>query len=275
MTPTATGRQRPSTRLRGTVFCLLGVIIVSALAGCGTTGPNAAIAKQLAQPTATRSSGSIIDQAVPPIVLRNPSPDQLDVSLSVTIDQQISDAQPQIEVGLGFESQRKTVQFSGDERVSCDGATVDLKNQYAIFEIFRAPAAQAIGKTVHCDYTAGGTTAGFSLEIPQAPMILSPKAGSQIVRNQHTIVTFQCDPGTCSMLGVVALAPSSPSLKNIATLGVPGPMQADINTSIFAPGEGSLALTASLTPHVVSTGTPFKSVRAFGSVTVSSKVTWV
>jgi hypothetical protein len=275
MSHLAPGRKMSYAGLQGTFLCLLGVIIVSALAGCGTTAPNAGTGKHPAQPTATLSSVSISDQAVPPIVLRNPSPDQLDVTLSVTIDQQIGDAQPQIEVGLGFESQGKTVQFSGDEHVSCDGATVDLKNRYAIFQVFRAPATQVVGKTVHCDYTVSGTTAGFSLEIPQAPMILSPKAGSQVVRNQHTIVTFQCDPATCTMIGVVALAPSSPSPKNIAKLGVPGPMQAEINTAIFAPGEGSLALTTSLTPHVATTGAAFKSVRAFGSVTVSSKVTWV
>lgn len=275
MTRRSPGRQGPYARLHGAVLCLLGVIVASGLAGCGATSPNVDHGKHPAPPTATSGTSSTGDRAVPPIVLRNPAPDQLDIMLSVTIDQQISDAQPQIDVGLGFESQGKTVVFAGDERLTCDNASVDLKSNYAIFEIFRAPATQAVGKTVHCDYTVGGTIAGFSLEIPLAPMILSPKAGSQVVRNQQTIVTYQCDPATCAMLGVVALAPSSPSPKNIATLGVPGPMQAEINTAIFAPGEGSLALTATLTPHVTSTGAAFKSVRAFGSVTVLSKVTWV
>lgn len=275
MTRWSPGRQGSYARLHGAVLCLFGVIVVSGLAGCGTTLQKVASGKHPAQPTVAAGSSSVSDHAVPPIVLRNPAPDQLDIMLSVTIDQQISDAQPQIDVGLGFDSQGKTVVFAGDERLSCDNVIIDLKSQYAIFDIFRAPATEAVGKTVHCDYTASGTTAGFSLEIPQAPMILSPKAGSQVVRSQHTIVTYQCDPATCAMLGVVALAPSSPSPKNIAMLGVPGPMQAEINTAIFAPGEGSLALTATLTPHVTSTGAAFKSVRTFGSVTVLSKVTWV
>lgn len=55
------------------------------LAGCGATvadGPGG-------PPTGTPSytaSGSSVDRAVPPVILHNPAPDTLDVSMYVTFD---------------------------------------------------------------------------------------------------------------------------------------------------------------------------------------------
>ncbi len=205
-------------------------------------------------------------------VLRNPAPSVLDVTMSVTFDRRAEDADTLVDVELAFLSGEHAVQFAGDERVTCDGVDLALKNRAADFQVFHGSAAQAAGATIHCDYAAGGSAASVSLQIPPAPEITFPQVGAQVVRSAQTHVTYRCDPATCAELGVVAFAPSSP--KAIARLNTPGPLQATVDTSGFAPGPGSLALTASLSPHLTETGAPFKSMRAGGSATAVVTVTW-
>jgi hypothetical protein len=249
-------------------------LLIGGLSGCGAAGIDAAGGDHLASTSVSQGSASISDHAVPLILMHDPAPSLLDVSLSVSITQQSSDAEPRIAVGLGFDSGGKGVQFAGDERVSCAGVALALKNRAATFEVFDAPASQATGTVLHCEYTAGTMNAGIALEIPQAPAIISPAAGAHVPRSSRTIVTYHVDPATSSAPGIVALAPSSPSPKALARVNVPRPMQAVVDTSGFAPGQGTLALTTTLSPRVTSTGAAFKSVRADGTAMVGVAVTW-
>jgi hypothetical protein len=210
------------------------------------------------------------------VVLRNPSPDTLDISLSLTFDQPIGDTQPMVEVGLGFASGDHTIQFAGDERVTCDGANLPLKDRAAVFQVLRAPAVQEAGKTVHCEYAAGGAVADISLRIPTAPAITSPRAYANVTRSAETLVTYQYDAATGTVLGIVALgSPASSMPKAIARLNTPSPVHAIVDTSRFALGSGSLALTMNLNPHIATTGVPFKFADAFGTATVLVAVTWI
>lgn len=174
-----------------------------------------------------------------------------------------------------FISGGQSVQFAGDERVTCDGRDLSLKNRAAVFQVLRAPAARVAGTTVTCAYSAGGVVTDVTLQIPSAPAITSPQEGAQVVRSAQTLVAYHADPATATMLGVVALASSSPSPKVLARLNTPGPLQAMVATTGFAPGPGSLVLSASLTPRIAQTGVSFKSESAFGNATAAVAVTWI
>ena len=96
------------------------ILLALVVAGCGATATEvpggASSAPTNAGTPAVFSSGSTGDRVIPPVVLRNPSPGTLDISLSLTFDQPIGDTQPMVEVGLGFASGDHTIQFAGDER---------------------------------------------------------------------------------------------------------------------------------------------------------------
>ena len=251
------------------------LLLALTMAGCTATMTDPPGGFHPTNTAAPAGQESQADQAVTPVVLRNPVPGVLDVSLVVTFDQESGDTQPMIEVGLAFLSNGHTVQFAGDERVTCDGNDLSLKNRDAVFQVLRAPTAQVAGASIQCTYSADGATASVSLVIPAVPAIISLQAGAQVVRSARTLVTYHYDPATETMLGIVALAPSSPSPKALARMNTPGPLQATVDTSGFAPGPGTLILTASLNPHFSESGASFKSVIAFGTATTPVAVMWL
>lgn len=245
------------------------------IAGCGATSAAAPGAPHhVGTPTAALQV-SLSDRAGEPMLLRNPAPSILDIALSVTFDQPTAGDTPMTEVGLSFQSGGKVVQFTGDERVTCQGAALSLKGRFAVFQVLRAPTAQVAGATIRCDYAAGGAVAGIALQLPAAPAITSPLPDARVARSARTLVTYRADPATSTLLGIVALAPSSPSPKALARVNLPGPFQATVDTSGFAPGDGSLVLTASLTPRIAQTAGAFHSVSAFGTAMAPVDVTWI
>lgn len=251
--------------------CLMLLALVSA--GCGTTPPSPAGGSHSSVVTGSSQSS---DAAVPPVVLHDPAPGTLSVFMWVNVEQLTGDAQLMTDVGLSFSQGENIVQFAGNERVTCNGVDLALKNRAATFAILNAPASQVAGTTVRCDYTAGGAVANVSLWIPAPPAITSPQSGAHVARGTQTLITYRFDSTTGSMMGIVALSvPTSAQPKAIAKLNTPGPLQATVDTSHFAPGPGSLALTASLAPHIVSSGQSFKSVNAGGSAMATTAVTWV
>jgi hypothetical protein len=263
---------RPSVAMHVVASSCL-ILLALLAAGCGATTLQDSGASPASTP-APMAQTSQADRAVTPVFLRNPAPDKLDVSMAVTFDQVSSDPQPMMEVGLEFLSGGRTVQFTGDERLICDGTALSPKNRAATFQVLRAPTAQVAGTTIRCTYTAAGAVASVSLRIPPAPAITFPREGAQVTRSPRTVVTYHYDPTTATMLGVVALAPGSPSPKALAQLNTPGPARATVDTSQFAPGSGTLVLTASLTPRITGGGALFKSVSAFGTGDALVEVTW-
>src|SRR5258707_1917985 len=148
-------------------FCLLVLALV--IAGCGTATVRSPGGAPRATTPTLSGQGSYVDGPIAPVTLRNPAPGTLAISMTVTFEQQIGDAQPMTIVGLAFLSGGHTVQFAGDERVACDGADLALKNRVAVFQVLQAPAAQVTGTTVQCAYSAGGAVAHVALQIPSAP----------------------------------------------------------------------------------------------------------
>ncbi|HKV84931.1 MAG TPA: hypothetical protein VJN88_10270 [Ktedonobacterales bacterium] len=253
------------------------IVLIMALAGCGraAAGPtDGTRPTNAATGPVQAGQGSSADQVVPPIILTNPAPSALDVSLVVTFNARSGDTPPMTEVGLGFQSGSHPVQFAGDEHVVCNGVALALKNRAADFQILSEPTAQAASSTVRCTYVAAGASAEIALQIPVPPVITAPRPNAQVTRGARTIVTYTYDPATASIMGVVALAPSSPMPKTVAKLNTPGPLQATLDTSQFTPVTGSIALTASLTPHASQTGASFRSVQTFGNATDVVVVSW-
>src|SRR5260221_14060729 len=70
-------------------------------------------------------------------VLRNPAPSVLDVSMSVTFDHRAGDADTRVDVELTFLSGEHAVQFAGDERVTCDGVDLPVKNRVAVLQVLQ------------------------------------------------------------------------------------------------------------------------------------------
>jgi len=256
------------------VSWVLTSLLALTLLGCGaTTAPLAAGDQHTPIPSPT-SPGFIVDRVGPSLILQNPSPDIPDVSLSLTFDQLSGSVESMTEVGLGCMSAGQDISFGGDEHVSCNGVEFPLKNRAAVFQALRAPTAQVVGTTLHCDYAVGETTSSVSLQIPSPPAITSPRQGAQTPRGAQTRVTYAFDPATATDVGLIALAPGSQPPKVTARMNTPSPRQATVDTSGFAPGPGMLVLSASLKPHITLSGAPFKSANAFGMAFVTVDVTW-
>jgi hypothetical protein len=244
------------------------------VAGCGAATTSSPGGASPATTRPTPALGSYPDRNLPPLILSDPAPGMLDISLSIQIDGESDAAHPVTAVGLAFLSGDRTVQFAGTERVTCDGTDLPIKNREAVFQLLQAPAAQAAGTTITCAYAAGGVTASFALQVPAPPAITSPGMGALVARGPRTLVTYRADLTSGTVLGIVALAPGSPSPKVLARLDTPDPLQATVDTHDFDPGPGTLTLSVSLAPQVSATGARFKSVMAFGMATAQVAVTW-
>jgi hypothetical protein len=251
------------------------LLLALVAAGCASPSTRAP-AGDTRPPTAVAPSSqrSLSDHAVPPIVLRDPLPGQLDVQFSLTIDGETAGTPVTDEIGLSILSAGKNVQFAGSEHLSCDDRNLLQPGGVVTGLIVRAPAAQVAGATIACEYTAAGATARFALRIPAAPAITSPAAGAQVARSHQTLVTYEADPAAGIVMGVVALAPGSTMPKTWANINRPGPGQATLDTSGFAAVPGTLVLSVDLTPTVSVAGTTFRTLKAFGMANIAQAVAW-
>jgi len=180
------------------------------------------------------------------------------------------------DVGLGFSQGQNFVQFAGSERVTCNGTDLPLKDRAAMFQIIHAPTAQVVGMTVRCAYAAGGTVAAIAVQIPEPPAITSPTAGAHVTRAAQTIVKYRCDPASCTLRGIVALASDQGKPgKTIARLDTPGPQQATINTIVLPVGPGSIVLTGNMNLPITTSGAAFASAAGTGDVSFPVAVTWI
>jgi len=235
-------------------LCLLAG---SQLVGCGT-GDSAGT---------SRGQSDIGD---PPILLRDPSPGQLAAYINVTIGGYERTTRETTSIGLSLSSNGRLVQFTGHERLTCNGTAVPLQNQFASFQVAQAPTSILEGHPFSCTYSAGGISATLMLTIPSAPVIRSPQDFAQVPRSPNTLITYEVRGG--KLLGIVALGPGA---KAIAHLDTPRLLQATVNISAFTTGAGSLSLTQLLDLQVTQTGTPFKSLGAGGTAMTMVTVTWV
>ena len=100
----------------------------SQLVGCGT-GDSAGSGTSSSQSSRTLS----------PILLSNPSPGQLEASINMMIGGYDRTAREMTSIALDFASHGRSVQFVGNEHLTCNGTTIQLHNQIASFQIAEAP----------------------------------------------------------------------------------------------------------------------------------------
>src|SRR5258708_12853097 len=113
----------------------------SQLVGCGT-GDSAG------------TSRSQSDIGAPPILLRDPSPGQLAAYINVTIGGYERTTRETTSVGLSFSSNGRLVQFTGHERLTCNGTAVPLQNQFASFQVPQSPTSAPERHPSLCHHSA-------------------------------------------------------------------------------------------------------------------------
>ncbi len=258
--------QRPNPSFLMTL-CLL-------LVGCASQGTSISQGASATQPAyGSQTAGTVLsqaDRADPPVILRDPSPGQLEVFVNVMMGGYDRTTREQTMIGLGFASNGRIVQFAGQERLTCNGTSLPLHNRFAVFQVAEALTSSLEGKTFSCTYRASTASATLTFTIPHAPIIRSPQDLAQVPRKVNTLISYHVQGG--QLLGIVALGSG---VKAIAHLDTDGIMQATVDTSAFPPGNGSISLTQTLDPQATQTGVPFKSLGVAGTAMTMVAVTWV
>ncbi len=131
--------QRPILSL----LSMLGLLCFLQFAACGNQGvgrsvhggaqgtPVAAVPSALSQST--------IDHAVPPVVLHDPAPGELEVVFNVNMPGYGADRGNTM-IGLSFLSHGNAVQLVGHEQLMCNGKAMPVHQQYALFQLVDAPS---------------------------------------------------------------------------------------------------------------------------------------
>jgi hypothetical protein len=263
-----------SQRLILYVFTSLGLLFCLQLAACGSQGiPGSQRANGTPHlDSSTSSFPSISDRAIPPVILHDPAPGELEVSFNVNIAGYGADRGNTL-IGLSFLSHGNTVQLIGHEELLCNGRAMAVHSQYALFQLVDAPSKTLEGNTMSCTYRVRNISSTFSFTVPRTPAFRSPQDGARVLRSVHTVVTYDYDVQGGKLLGIVALGPGAKTVTD--HLNPPGPIQATLDTSRFPTGEGSFSLSQEIAPRVTWTGMPFRSLAAEGTANAMVTVTWI
>ena len=206
------------------------------------------------------------DHGLPPsITLADTSPTYLDVTAGITIGGYDSSTRSITEIAIQFFSHAapgRLVSFQKGEMLACQGeAPVPLGTGFDQ----RYPTATVAGRSFTCRYISGQSAATLQFLIPRAPTIHSPTEGATVARSRATPIRFQADG---AVEGIVALGAKD---KAIAQVDAPG--VASVDTSQFAAGSGTIALTQF--PRVVkATATAFASFQTHCTAVAQIEVTW-
>ena len=166
----------------GTIALLCSLLI----AACGSQEIRLPGLVQQAQSTAVPSPNtqSRSDRAVPPVILHNPAPHELEVVFDVNMTSSGADS-GNMSIGLSFLSHGNPVQLLGDVQLQCNGKAMPVHQHYALFQLANALPQTLQGTSLDCTYHVGNSTTSFSLSVPQAPVIRSPREGASVSRSPH------------------------------------------------------------------------------------------
>jgi len=211
----------------------------------------------------TQHGQGVSDHGVPaPITLADTSPAHLSVEIGVNIGGYAAATRAITEIAIQFTSNGRLVQFTKGETLSCNGASpIHLTTEYDQ-QVATPNVAHAL---YTCVYTSGHSSGVIQFRVPGAPQLLSPTEGASIVRGSATPVRFQAQG---ALEGIVALGTQSKAIAHITAPGV-----AAVDTSHFAAGAGSIALTQF--PAVAdAAATAFASLHANCTAIAQIDVTW-
>jgi hypothetical protein len=202
-----------------------------------------------------------------PLILKDTSPSELALSLTLIIGGYDASTRDITELNVTFTHQGRLVRFMAGEQIACNG--IALPGYGSNFNL-KVPSVVFSGKLVTCIYTSGTTSATFSFTAPLAPTILSPQENAQITRSSRTRVSYRLSPDWAYY--VIALGPPKKAWTPEAP-AQPNPVLLD--TSAFSPGAGSIAIHQFFTVRDLS-GPDFQSVQEQeGDAIYAIQVTWV
>lgn len=172
----------------------LGLLLCSQLIACGSQGASNSQGPSTTQPTNGSRTSPLPSQSdgwVPPVLLRNPSPGQLEVFISVTMGGYDRTTRETSTIGLAFQPNGRPVQFVGQERLSCNGIRVPLHHRVAAFQVAEAPTSALEGKTFVCTYSASNASTSLVFTVPHASVIRSPLDQAQLLRRTTILITYK------------------------------------------------------------------------------------
>lgn len=213
------------------------------------------------------NSGQTTDVSIAPdpIVLKDTSPGQLALFVSISMGSYDPANRDTTTIHLGIEAQGRPVQFGADEKMTCQGTP--LQRFTGAFD-GTFPTAAIADNPMICTYTSGQSSATVTFTVPAAPIILSPQDHAQLPRSARTPVQYRLAPGT--LVGVVALGTRD---KAVPQPGTQSNSQAIFDTSTFSSGSGTISLTQDLAlPELHQSG--FKSLASRGSAITMIEVIW-
>lgn len=247
------------------LLVLFSLLISVLLAGCG---------QQPGNPTTTSEQSPLIDMAAPEIVLTNPTPDQLSVTLNIMYGVYDSPDYDTASVSLLFSSQERNVQFAGQEQLICNNQEIALPRESAAQGIILAEnrSRDLAGQHFSCTYSANQTKSTFAFTLPQAATILTPSDQAQVQRSNNTIVEFSHNTQMGELTSIVALMKDGSKAFTSETLSG---TQTALDTSNFPTGEGQITLTQEFLIETTQTDTPFHSLSSSGQAQITVFVTWI
>lgn len=253
-----------------TLAVLVMALLVSGCAPSATTSTQSATSTIGPGPSATTSTGSATTSDGPsgpgPITLKDTSPGQLALFMSLTIGGYDTATRDITELDVAFTHQGRSVQFIAGEHISCNSLAVP---GYGSNFDLKAPSEIFSGKLITCMYTSGKTSATFTFTAPLAPTILSPHENAQVTHSSRMPVRYRISQDWAFY--VIALDPPKKAWTPEAA-AQPNPVLLD--TSAFSPGPGSIAIHQFFTLPDLR-GPEFQSAQGQGSAEYGIQVTWV
>lgn len=202
----------------------------------------------------------------PPLIMKDFSPANLALSLYLHMGGYDAAGRNITELVISFSSGGRSVQFVGDEGITCNG--VPLQRGGAVFD-GKVPTETLAGKPVTCALTSGQSSVAFGFTAPVALAILSPREQARVPRSARTPVEFRVG-GHNTTFYVIALGQNTKAWSYPAG---PSPTQAILDTSAFLPGPGFIALSQDFRlPDLHGSG--FQSVTGRGQAAQQYAVTW-
>jgi hypothetical protein len=240
-------------------------MILLTITGCGAQHQSSSVV--IPQPTSTKTPMGISDRIVPPVILADTSPSNLDVYVSLNVGGYDTTSRDITFIGFGFTSQQRNVQFAAGERFTCGDH--NLMRPDGTIGPLELPTGAVAGKTLNCRYVSGQTSAEITFTTPIPPTILSPADHAEVARNATTTIRYRRGSSIARSYGVVALG----GTKTISLPHNTGPAQAMVDTTALHPGAGTISLAVEGVPPNTHSS-PFKSFLAESQSMTYIDVIW-
>ena len=204
-----------------------------------------------------------VDRIAPSTTLANTAPDQLDLTVHLTLGDPTMPQQARLTIIVSH--QNKLVQFTRAEEMTCNGTV--LTRFLGAFEE-AVSAVDLAGHPLRCTYTSGQATAPLTMLVPTLPVILAPHNGATVPRSGQTQIRYAALPHPFHL---IAFGRASKAFPNAADQG---PVQTLLDTRPLAAGQGTITLTEEVAPMLLQ-GDAFHALSGDAEASATIAVTWI